>query len=79
VLLLSGETSMFLLEGFDRLLLLPQCAVLCSCSQLLLPQDVAQNVDALFVPEELRQAQLQAVLVKVVHQRLVLLGLVKCE
>ncbi|TNN77222.1 hypothetical protein EYF80_012529 [Liparis tanakae] len=45
------------------------------CSQLLLPQDVAQNVDALFVPEELIQAQLQAVLVKVVHQRLVLLGL----
>lgn len=70
---------MFLLVGFDRLLRFHQFIVLSSCSLLFLPQGVAVGADALLIMVELSQDQLQAVLVKVIHQRLVLLGLVKLE
>lgn len=79
MLLLSGEMSMFLLEGFDRQLSIHQFIVLGRGSLLFLPQGGADGADALLVVVEFSQAQLQAVLVKVVHQRLVPLGLEKRE
>lgn len=79
VLLLSSETSVLLLVGFDCLLPGGQFIFLYSRSLLRLSQVVAESVDALLIVVEFSQAQLQSVLVKVVHQCLVLLGLEKRE
>ena len=70
---------MFLLAGFDREVSVLQFIVLGRCSLLSLPQGAADGTDALLVVVEFSQAQLQVVLVKAVHQRLVPLGLEKRE
>ena len=70
---------MFLFVGFNHLLRFHQCIGHGSYSLLFLPQDVAEGVHTLLIMVELSQAQLQAVLVKVLHKCLVLLGLVKQE
>lgn len=76
-LMLSSETSVFLLVSFERLLTFLQFTVFSSCRLLFMPQGVAEGADVLLVTVELSQPQLQAVLVKVVHQRLVPLRLGK--
>lgn len=70
---------MFLLVGFHRLLRVHQFTVLSSCDLLFLPQGVAEGADALLIIVKLGQTQLEAVLVKLVHQPLVPLGLEKWE
>lgn len=68
---------MFLLVGFDCLLPFHQFIVLSSCSLLFPTQSVAEDTNAILIMIQLSQGQLQAILVKVVHQCLVLLGLEK--
>lgn len=80
-LLFHGEPPVLLLAGFDHLLLVRQLVFLCHRLQLFLHAGAAQGVDAGLVAVELSQHQLQAVVVNLVHQSLVLLRLggSKCE
>ena len=77
LLLLSVETSMFLLVGFHHLFLVQHISVLRGGCLLFIQEVVAESGDALLIVVELSQAHLEVVLVKVVHQRLVPLGLKK--
>lgn len=79
VQLLSGEASAFLLYGFDDLFPIHQFTVHSSCSLLFLPEGVTEDAGALLIIVKLSQDQLQAVLVKFIHQHLVPLGLEKRE
>lgn len=64
VMLLSCESSMFLLLSFDHLLPHRQFTVRGSLSILSLLKGVTKNTDALLIMVKLSKAQLQAPLVK---------------